>query len=424
MEVKLKIIGALLFISGCLFLQSVQAQQTRNTQGNVVDLVNLKEFPVWFRDAMAREKSVKSKSKLTIRNFNISNKILGKVKLIDSTSDTWYYQIEIGTGTPVECYVLTNFDGPANSLNGIIESNLSEIEKLNKKPLTNRFNYALGSGLVGDTPYLLLDTLYVLGEGESKASGVLKGASARTNRSLQVCMHNELGYRATFLSVFKSFVNAFVESEKNLEFFEAVLQMRINGMVVGYGREKYSLDEDGDIAIQTDSAMLVPVDASSVARSDSVSRSWSAKDGSLINKTSYSVDNGALSFDFSLQKHDGKWRVDGELQGKAVQAELKHSDWLLSEYGSYVETVALIKSEKNSGEFFMWVPEADPTSALKVVLSKIPNNSDANFKIDMGPLVMKFMAENNGIFKRGTMVQGAVTIGLEQVYVKGEPVLP
>ena len=81
-------------------------------------------------------------------------------------------------------------------------------------------------------------------------------------------------------------------------------------------------------------------------------------------------------------------------------------------------------TKENSAEFKMWIPEADPTSALKLVISKISDNPNANLKLDMGPITMKFLADEKGIFKQGTMEQGALKMAINLLSVKGEPLLP
>ena len=393
-------------------------------QTNALDLVNIKEFPDWFQEAMEREKKVKKKSKLKLKKFDINHKVKGKLKLVDEADGTWYYNIDIGTASPVECYVLSKYDGPANSLHAIIEMSLTGAQELNKKTLSGNYNYAIDTGIIKNTPYLLMDTLYALGEGNQKVLGLMKGLSAETDESLQICLHNEAGYRKTFMSVFESFLEAFIEKEKNTEFFESVIKMTINGLPVGYGHEKYILDEEGDVHIQSKSALIAPVDASSISRSDSVSMTWSEQDGSLINGIEYTVENNALTSRYSIQQKENKWQVEGEMQGKAISKELSHTGPLLTDFGTYLETKALSHSDKKTSEFDMWIAEADPTSTMKVKISKLSKNPKANFKIDMGPLVMDFKAKKNGVITQGTLSQGALQIHLETVFVKGEPNLP
>ena len=268
-----------------------------------------------------------------------------------------------------------------------------------------------------------MDLLYSLGSGDSKVTGILKGLSAQTGPNLQICLHNEVGYQQAFFDVFASFVEAFQQNENSQSFFEPIYKMTLNDIPVGYSKEKYIVDKDGDIEITSQSALLLPVNHSSIARSDSVSRSWSNPDGSLINALSYSVENSQLSSNFTLIYDEG-WLVEGELQGKPVKQKLEYDGWFLSGFGSYLETARLMATKEKSAEFPMWIPEADPTSKLDVTLKKILDNPKQNFEIKMGPIVMNFLANDKGGFKQGSLKQGPLMLSLELIQVSGEPVLP
>jgi hypothetical protein len=409
----------LLSISACLFA-SLLLMPTLSAK----TLVELDDFPDWFKDGMKREQKVRKKSSLKIKELNVNQKVKGKLSPQDSGEDYWYFLLDIGTATPVECYVFLEFDGTATSFYSIIDLSLQGVAELNKKPLTAKYNYAIDSDVVHDTPYLRLDTLYNLGEGSEKVAGVLKGYAAQTEQSLQICIHNEIGYQKTFFGVFESFLSAIVANQKSPAFFAPIYQFMLNDIPIGYGREKYTTDADGDVNIQRDSAFMIPVDASSIARSDSVATEWSNPDGSLINANVYTLENGAMTSQFNIGYIENKWQVEGELQGKAIKSELTHDDWLISGFGSHIETAKLRKSAENSAEFNMWIPEADPTSALKLVISKVVDDSKANLKLDMGPITMQFLADKNGILKQGSMQQGGVNMNINLLSVKGEPKLP
>ncbi|MEP0356006.1 MAG: hypothetical protein ABJH06_01855 [Paraglaciecola sp.] len=387
-------------------------------------LVQLEQFPKWFKDATARETTVKKTSKLKVEQFNVEGTVKGRFKLIEEGEGTWYYNVDMGTGAPVECYIFTDYDGPANSLYAIIESSLTGVEALNNKKLSGQFNYTINSGAIDNIPYLQLDTLYNLGEGNKKVAGILKGFSAETAQSLQVCLHNEMGYNQAFFDVFESFVATMAENEPESAFFEPIYQLTLGDIPIGFGHEVYSTDADGDVSIQKRSAFLVPVDATTVSRSDSVTTEWSNPDGSVINGNVYTVENQVMTSQYALQYKEDKWHVEGELQGKPIKADLAYTGWLLSGFGSYLETGNLQASKEDSAEFSMWLPDADPIAALPMKLSKITNNPNANLKIDMGPIVMDFMANKKGVFEKGTINQGPLTLGIKLIYVQGEPTLP
>jgi len=219
-------------------------------------------------------------------------------------------------------------------------------------------------------------------------------------------------------------VLAFAQKSAEPAFFKAIFQVSINGIPMGYLQEEFSLDADGDVAIINESSLIVPVDANSIARTDTVSRAWSKPDGSLINASDYSIENGVLKSQFTISLAEGAWQVDGQLQGKAINTSLEYKGELLSSYGSYTGLEQLRESDNTQSETHMWAPSADPTIALPIVLSQIENDEQANFEVDMGPMVLRFLADDKGIFRQGTIIQGPLNMNIELIYSKGEPSLP
>ncbi|MBQ4829507.1 hypothetical protein J8L84_09455 [Alteromonas sp. MMG017] len=390
---------------------------------SAVDLVNINDFPDWFKDAMGRDTKVTNTSPIEIADFQVNSPVLGQATLQDAADGTWYYTIDIGTGAPVECYAFSEFDGPANSLYSVAEYSLSGVEALNEKKLSGQFNYAMDVGVVDATPYLSLDTLYTVGEDDEKVSGLLKGLSAETDNSLQVCIHNEMGYQNAFVAVFKSFVRAFTAGQPSSEFYKSTYQVLINDIPMGFTREKYIEDNEGDIEIEVGTAFIIPVDETSIARSDSVAFSWSSPDGALINASEYTIENSTMASSFNIDYVEDAWQIKGELQGKPVEMELAHKDWLLSSYGSYLESVKMLNSDTNSGSFYMWTADADPTAAIEVVITEMANNPNGNIKIDMGPMVMTMLSDKKGIISKGIMQQGGLKMDMVLMHFEGNPIL-
>lgn len=285
-------------IATAILVASCSSTATQNTEdqkskgndisGSAWGIISLENFPSWIQDAILKDKIVNNKSSLEVEGLNFTKEILGKVELSNNSNGFWYCQIDIDTSVPIECYIFNEYDGPANSLYGLIDDSLARAKELNKKSLSARFNYAIDVGITGNTPYLSLDTLYFLGEKGEIVAGLMKGLSAEVDGNLQACLHNQIGYHQAFVDVFESFVGVSSENNQSTEFFESVHQMTLNGISVGYGHEKYATDDEGDIIIQSRTALIFPVDASSISGSDSVSSAWSRPDGSLINASEYS----------------------------------------------------------------------------------------------------------------------------------------
>lgn len=68
----------------------------------------------------------------------------------------------------------------------------------------------------------------------------------------------------------------------------------------------------------------------------------------------------------------------------------------------------------------MWMPEVDPPSITTMTLNKIANNPDANMGINMGPILIKFLIDDNGILKIGNMSMGPINMTMKTLYTKGQ----
>lgn len=389
-------------------------------QASAVELIPPTELPDWLQKELKKEKKVRTKSTLKFENLGINAKIKGKITKEEFLDTYGYYAIDIKTESPIECYIFTEFDGTANSLYGIMGAGLESSATLNNKPLTGKFNLSLESGIIEATPYLSLDILYKLGNDAQSVLGTIKGLSARTHNSLQVCIHNETGYNKSFFSVFESFVNAVASSNKPDNFLEVVYQFTLNNIPVGYGRDIFTKDNNDDIELSSDSSLLMPVDTNTIARSDSVLKSWSKPNGNLINTFSNTIDNGAYTYLYTLKPDGNIWIAEGESQGKAQRYTLAHKGPILSNYGSYLKSAELLKSTNNTTETLMWVPEVDPSSTTQVTLNKIVKDPDANIEINMGPMSIKTLMDNNGILKKGKIIMGPVEMGMKILHKKGQ----
>lgn len=383
-------------------------------------LIDIGTLPQWLQEAMAKESDVSQRSLLEVKPLGVKQEVLGKVELVDTAEDAWIYTIDIGSESPLECYATTDYDGIANSLHAFVTTGLEFSAEQNEKALSNVYNYAMGAGAINGAPYLQLDSLYSLGEPGQNLLGLMKGAAAETAGVIQVCIHAEIGYRRTFIETFVSFVSAFAAADSREAFFESISRIHVNEIPMGVTRERYFLDHEGDVESRLSSAMLLPVDASSVARLDSASVYWNTPDGNLINASEYTVQNGALLSEFSIQTAGEAWQVTGEMQGKAVEAALDYKGELLGPLGVYLHTAALMQGDQAKSEHPYWISQ-NPTATLDVKIEKLEKQPNANIRIDMGPIVMEGRVDADGNFLRVDVDQGPLQMAMDQIYVKGRP---
>ena len=398
-------------ISLLFVCSSVQADDSGDTS----------TLPEWFQNALTREVTVNASNKINIPELNVADDVLGNFQLAEQDEGFWYFVSEIEGTAPVECYLYTDFDGAANSLSYVIDHELEYIGKTYEQNVTDRSNFGLDIGVIGSTPYIALDTLYNVEVENEKRAGIVKAIAAQTNRSLQVCIQNEIGFKDTFYSLAESFIKAIAKGEDSDAFYEPVYKLSMNGNPVGFARERYSIDADGDILVRRSQSIAIPVDKTSISRTDISATEWSFADGSLINANTYTIVNGEVQSDLSISLADNGWIVEGQLQGKEVKETLAHDKWILSGYGSILETQSLLESENSSEGYEMWIDHVNPGAVTNVTLNKITDDPAANIEFDMGPITMEIYSDDNGIARRVLSNQGNVRINLDIMSVNGTP---
>ena len=401
--------------AACILLSSCSSVQSQNA-------TDTNSMPDWFRDALSREANTNSSARLVIPELNVSDEVLGNFELEQQDDGFWYYVSEVEDSSPIECYLYTDFDGAANTLYSVIDYELEYVGETYEQEVTDRKNFGLDVGIVGRTPYITLDTLFNVESDGEKVAGLVKAIVSQTEKSLQVCIHNAVGFEDTFHLRAKSLISAVAKGENSDVFFEPVYKLAMNGVPVGFARESYSFDEEGDVFLERVQSLVVPVGESSLSRTDTSAIEWSFADGALINANTYSVVNGEVESNFSLLVDDNDdWVVEGQLQGKEIKETLAHDDWILSSYGSYLSTQSLLESDRSSLEFNMWIEDADPGAVTPVTFKKLDENTTANVGITMGPITVDYFADEDGIIQHGLSSQANISVALDIMSVHGTP---
>ena len=289
--------------------------------------------------------------------------------------------------------------------------------------MESQYNFSLDVSNLGDVPVFSYDILYNLGETDERVSGLMKGMSAESANGLQVCLHNEIGYRETFKDVFTSFVNAVDRSANVKPFFFAINGMKMQGERVGIVSEKFSIDADGDVEIVEATSLILPVDANTVSSTDSLARSWSRIDGTLINTYEYTVENGEVLSSMGLSRTEGTWVIEGEIQGKKVNSELSYDDVFTSNFGAYLETQKLANSDQDSLSYNTWSLEGDPTQPTPTVMyKKSQKNGLLELVAEIESFKIEYTVDEDFIMQRAKVEMGPIDYSVMPMYVSGKPI--
>ncbi len=387
------------------------------------DYITSEQLPDWFSKSLVKEAKDLPRTRLSLPAFPINATGLGTWSEAQSEDNYWYFTVDIGSESPVECWAFQEYDGLANSLVNMMKYAVNNVSTNLKKTLESQYNFSLDVSNLGDVPVFSYDILYNLGETDERVSGLMKGMSAESANGLQVCLHNEIGYRETFKDVFTSFVNAVDRSANVKPFFFAINGMKMQGELVGIVSEKFSIDADGDVEIVEATSLILPVDANTVSSTDSLARSWSRIDGTLINTYEYTVENGEVMSSMGLSRTEGTWVIEGEIQGKKVNSELSYDDVFTSNFGAYLETQKLANSDQDSLSYNTWSLEGDPTQPTPTVMyKKSQKNGLLELVAEIESFKIEYTVDEDFIMQRAKVVMGPIAYGVMPMYVSGKPI--
>lgn len=387
------------------------------------DYITSEQLPDWFSKSLVKEAKDLPRTRLSLPAFPINATGLGTWSEAQSEDNYWYFTVDIGSESPVECWAFQEYDGLANSLVNMMKYAVNNVSANLNKTLESQYNFSLDVSNLGNVPVFSYDILYNLGETDERVSGLMKGMSAESANGLQVCLHNEIGYRETFKDVFTSFVNAVDRTANVKPFFFAINGMKMQGELVGIVSEKFSIDADGDVEIVEATSLILPVDANTVSSTDSLARSWSRIDGTLINTYEYTVENGEVLSSMGLSRTEGTWVIEGEIQGKKVNSELSYDDVFTSNFGAYLETQKLANSDQDSLSYNTWSLEGDPTQPTPTVMyKKSQKNGLLELVAEIESFKIEYTVDEDFIMQRAKVEMGPIDYSVMPMYVSGKPI--
>ncbi|GFD77626.1 hypothetical protein KUL118_04880 [Tenacibaculum sp. KUL118] len=384
--------------------------------------ITSEQLPEWFNKSLSKEAKDLPQTRISLPAFPLNAIGVGTWSGAQSVEDYWYFTVDIGSETPVECWAFKDYDGLANSLINMMKFSITNISTTLNKAVESQYNFSLDISTLGSTPVFSYNILYNLGDSDERVAGLIKGMSAESANGLQVCLHNEIGYRDTFKNVFNSFVNAVDKTAHVQPFFFAINGMTMQGELVGIVSEKFSKDADGDVEIVETTSLILPVDANTVSSTDSVVRSWGHSDGTLINSYAYTVENGELSSSIGVSRPEEKWVIDGEIQGKSVSSELLYDGVFISNFGTYLETQKLANSDNDSTRYNTWSVDADPTQPTSTVMyKKGQKNGLLELLAEIEGFKVEYTVDEDFIMQEAQVNMGPIEFDIIPMYVSGKP---
>lgn len=382
-------------------------------------------WPAWLAEAMSQEASMLRAAKIKIGDGLVESRLAGKpAGKPQAIEGGWYVSTDIGTTTPLECWVFADAIDPAAMAANIAELSIQASVRANG-PLVQRDLYFIDAGAYDGAPYLALEWLYGVGDPSQPLAGLAKVRIAVSSEIGIACAHNQLGYRDTFARAFEQFVReAKFFGGRDNAYYEEIVVQRVGEQPIGITHSRFMLDEDGDTRITTTESSLVPVDSATLTVSDAWYVAFSTPDGRLINQHAVQSENGELTMQLSLEPQGGgNWMVAGLFQGKEINHELSSVAEPISEIGQMAAVRDLLADgDRDKVELNVWVPSADPIQFMEArVAIESSGHENGVGELVMGPLSIAAQFDSTGSLLSGRIDAGPAEMFLERVWVRGTP---
>jgi len=281
----------------------------------------------------------------------------------DARSDR--FALDANAKTPLECVVFREDQvDPAASLAGLSDEAFAAIAAKSGEVSLRRVD-RVDAGAIGESPWLAVRWLYRLeASGGARIGEVTHAIATRAGRSVY-CQHHELGYEATFQRVFAALVEslAFAETPEPA-YYSQISTISQRGARVGFESVTLRRDGDGDVRIDTQRAMLVPLARERLRASDSVTVEFARADGSLLQQTFLAAVGGELVTNLELlPEGDRAWRVTGIHEARPLDARIRVPSQPTSWIGETLAARQVIANSPVGAAVTLrrWRPGDDPT---------------------------------------------------------------
>jgi hypothetical protein len=225
--------------------------------------------------------------------------------------------IPIGTAEAVRCFVRSDSIPTASLLYTVIDN----VKKHFPKQAIAQLDVAIAEQI----PYILAEVQYAAQADGKETFGTIKMMAIEREDDTLLCMHDEVGYRATFRRVAEQLARTLTlpdaeHAEPASELTIAIA--RIGAQRVGFELSRHWAQPDGKHIEASSMALLLPGAAGQISSLDMRRATTSGKDGVVTQIRVAADENTALSRDLKIERTAaGKYHVEGTFRDKPAKAD-------------------------------------------------------------------------------------------------------
>jgi len=347
---------------------------------------------------------------------------LGKV---ESEGGSYSLAFELAPGIQVSCELIRDGFDPASLLSKTAITSFELLEKAQGK-IALRAVERTDAGRFDSSPFIAVDWLYRVDTPEGPKVGSLKQVAALKDGHGVYCAQNDVGYSKSFEALVRAFVQSLqVKDPPAPGIYEDISVVSFGGAKVGIATSAVSRDKDGDLRVQTSTAILLPVTSDTLRAQDEFNVQFVRPDGTLINALNVTASNGEIEADLKLDPlQDGGWQVSGQYKGKALEGRLEgeHAPTTMLQQAA-VRKALLARPDPVGGENVEWQWIAtDPLRLTEARLKVVGTAGEGLYKAheSAGPMQADSVLERaTGFTQRVDMTLGPLAVTVERIYARG-----
>ncbi len=362
-----------------------------------------------------RELAPLAKKPFSFQKLSGESEASDAAKVIE-TDGSFRLTIPIGTKAPLECFVYKQEVDPAGSLIAVAR----EV----KKSLDVRLLKMADVSLVGDYPVVFLEEQYLSPSDKGQAAGELKTMFYDHPATPMLCMHDEVGYNASFQRVTKGLAASLkvagveVTAPKLLE----VYVDKIADQPAGFSRHVVLVGKNGNLVSTSKASTFIQRSARDLASGDSITTEVSDKDGRLVEAAYAEAQGGEIAQEMQLKKvGPQEYTFKGKHGGKEVSGKFKTKGkrGLTGDKALTAAVLGELLSGK-SAEMKMeeYHPGLNPEAPVEVGY-KLESKEQRRIKISVGQMEMLATADDKGLMQKLEIPIGPVKMIRERVLVRG-----
>jgi hypothetical protein len=344
---------------------------------------------------------------------------------IDRQEDAYHARLDFGTEAAADCWVYREGLDTATALAAFSDATFEAISQTLGEVDYKRIE-GVDAGAIGGSPFLSVDWLYRIGDGDSVQVGAVKHIAAQKGGQTVYCQHNELGYAETF----RRLVRALVESLETAgsaapePYFTQISTLTIRDMRIGVEHASLTRDGAGDTRVDVRTSLLIPVNGDTLRTTDTFALEFAEPNGDLINQVHVETSDGELVSHLKLDPGiEGLWHVQGTFQTKPISAEIRPGDAPSSWLGEALTLRRTLAQHGVGSEVTLlrWVPQADPIRLLdeKLSIERSLRKNRYGAKLELAGLEAELVVDEKGSVAEGSMDMGFGSLDIERIYQSG-----